>query len=293
MSLSNAAVTTFQGDAPIDDILREIDAQGCAIVKSLISDDLLARLKDEIERYAGRVSPGSPSTQEKAVAFHGSNTKRFTALAARCPAFVEFMQNPTMKAWADAVLLRNCGSYWLNTGQAMLIGPGQRAQVLHRDQDNWPLFTAMGEAAPEITVSCMLALSEFTEEIGATRVVPGTHRGDFRRTHTADESVPALMPPGAGLLYSGKVIHGGGANRTADRWRYGLHMSFVAGWLCPEEASPLGVPFDIARHYPERVQQLLGYRSTSPDPQNGVQVWLLDFAEAGLSLNRRALESPG
>jgi ectoine hydroxylase-related dioxygenase (phytanoyl-CoA dioxygenase family) len=196
------------------------------------------------------------------------------------------MENPTMKAWADAALLPNCGSYWLNTGQAMIIGPGQPAQVLHRDQDNWPLFTAMGDAAPEITVSCMLALSEFTEENGATRVVPGTHKGDFKRVYKPEESLPALMRPGSGLLYSGKVIHGGGANRTRHQWRTGLHMSFVAGWLCPEEASPLGVPFDIARHHSERVQQLLGYRSTSPDPHNGVQVWLMDFAEAGLSLGR-------
>jgi ectoine hydroxylase-related dioxygenase (phytanoyl-CoA dioxygenase family) len=281
-------VTTLPQGTPIAAVMREIEDQGCVIVESLISDDLLRRLKSEIELHAARVSPGPRIEHAKSAAFHGRQTKRFTALAARCPSFVEFLENPLMQAWADAALLPVCGSYWLNTGQAMLIGPGQRAQVLHRDQDNWPVFTAMGDAAPEITVSCMLALTEFTEETGATRVVPGTHRGDFKRTYAEEESVPALMRPGSGLLYSGKVVHGGGANRTHDQWRYGLHMSFVAGWLCPEEASPLGVPYEIARRYSERTQRLLGYRSTAPDPR-GVQVWLLDFEEAALTLAQREL----
>ena len=46
-------------------------------------------------------------------------------------------------AVADALLLPHCGSYWINTGQAALIGPGETAQSLHRD-----CFNHMNYCAP-------------------------------------------------------------------------------------------------------------------------------------------------
>lgn len=44
------------------------------------------------------------------------------------------------------------------------------------------------------------------------------------------------MAPGDALVYSGYVLHGGGANQDGTAWRKAMHMSFVAGWLTPEEA---------------------------------------------------------
>ncbi len=47
--------------------------------------------------------------------------------------------------------------------------------------------------------------------------------GDHERT------VPAELNPGDALVYSGKTAHGGGANRTPDRWRCAMHLSYVVG----------------------------------------------------------------
>ena len=86
------------------------------------------------------------------------------------------------------------------------------------------------------------------------------------------------MPAGSALLYSGKVIHGGGANRTEDQWRVGLHAGFCRGWLRAEENYQLTVPFEVARDLPERVQYLLGFRSYSP--QFGARLGLVDYDDA-------------
>ena len=72
----------------------------------------------------------------------------------------------------------------------------------------------------------------------------------------------AVMPAGSALIYTGRVLHGGGENRSATR-RWGLHVSFVLGWLTPEEAVPLTVPWALVQDEPEHVQQLLGWRSTT------------------------------
>jgi hypothetical protein len=58
-------------------------------------------------------------------------------------------------------------------------------------------------------------------------------------------------------------------------------MSFVLGWLTPEEASPIGVSWEVARHYPVRVQQMLGYVSPRHRPHMAPYNWLVDFKDAG------------
>jgi ectoine hydroxylase-related dioxygenase (phytanoyl-CoA dioxygenase family) len=188
-----------------------------------------------------------------------------------------------MHAWAGRALKEG---YWLNTGQAMIVGPGEKEQVLHRDLALWPLFVEGGPRAPECMVSILLALSDFTEEVGATRMVPGSHRWEsFHTVADPASAVPAVMPAGSAFLYLGKTIHGAGANRTANSWRRGLHMSFVLGWLTPEEASPIGVPWEIARKYPERVQRMLGYVSPRHTSVNAPLQWLIDFKDVQLHLS--------
>jgi ectoine hydroxylase-related dioxygenase (phytanoyl-CoA dioxygenase family) len=198
-------------------------------------------------------------------------------LAARAPAFAELLDHDLMHAWAGRALKEG---YWLNTGQAMIVGPGEKEQVLHRDLNLWPLFVEAGRSAPECMVSILLALSDFTEEVGATRMVPGSHRWDsFRTVADPRGTLPAVMPAGSALLYLGKTIHGAGANRTVRSWRRGLHMSFVLGWLTPEEASPIAVPWDIAKGYPERVQRMLGYVSPRHAVDTAPLQWLIDFKD--------------
>ena len=195
------------------------------------------------------------------------------------PAFFRLLDNPRYAEIADAVLLPTCGSYWVNTGQAMLIGPGEPAQMLHRDCLNWVQFCApRWPDCPEITVSAMIALDEVTEELGATRVIPGSHLWeDFTDFGDQSQTVPAELSSGDALVYSGKVVHGAGANNS-DELRYGLHVSFVVGWLRPEEASPLMVDRACAAELPRRARQLLGWSSYHSD--GGGRTWLVDFEDA-------------
>jgi ectoine hydroxylase-related dioxygenase (phytanoyl-CoA dioxygenase family) len=209
--------------------------------------------------------------------FWGSQTKRFTRLAARAPSFAELLDHELMHDWAAHTLK---GDYWLNTGQAMIVGPGEKGQRLHRDIAIWPIFEEIGRDAPEVLVSILLALSDFTEEVGATRVIPGSHKWqDFMQTPKPEDTLGAVMPAGSALLYLGKTVHGAGQNVTTDKWRHGLHMSFVVGWLTPEEASTVGVPWDIAKRYSSRVQRMLGYASPGRGNDGPPKNWLIDFAD--------------
>ena len=274
-----ANLATLDRDAPLAEVLENLHRDGGVIVRDMLSDEARRAIVDDLTSTMAATAPGSKSGLETWEVFHGPETVRFCGLAARSRAFVDHaLLNPLLLEVADAELLWACSSYWLNTGQVMAVGPGEKAQYLHRDENNWPEAI---NADGEITVSCMFALSDFTRENGATVVAPGTQvlpPGVMRGHEVAEDEVAyAEMPAGAGMVYSGKVAHGAGAN-TTDDLRYGMHVSYVAGWLRPEEASPLHVDRARAAELPERARQLLGW--SSYHSEGGGRTWLYDFEDA-------------
>ena len=274
---SSRTLQRFDIEDGFEDIVAAVEADGSAIVERFVGPDLLARLNAELDAPITGQAPGSADVGEAMGWFWGHQTKRFTRLAAIAPSFAELIDNDFMHRWARREL-RN--EYWLNTGQAMIVGPGQGAQVLHRDIAIWPFIEEAGLAAPQAMVSILLALSDFTEDVGATRVIPGSHKwADFHRTPEPEETVPAIMAAGSAVLYLGKTVHAAGANRTTDQWRRGVHMSFCLGWLTPEEANPLSVPWEIARTYPPRVQRMLGYASPARAEGAAPTNWLINFED--------------
>ncbi len=270
-------LTSLDPGTPLSEILTVIERDGGVIVRDFLDPDLLKRLNSELDCHLDACPPGSRGEQPLWQTFHGRNTKRICGLTARCPSFVEVLTHPTLLAYADTLLLPNCGSYWLNTSQMMVIGPGEPAQMLHRDDGNWPHFPW---PRFELTVSSLFALSDFTGENGATWVVPGSNRWEHEsRRPQLHEIAKASMPAGSVLLYSGRVLHGAGENSTATEWRRGMHVSYVLGWLRPEEHHFLQVPLEVARTLPERVRQLLGYSTYLPSGVGG-RLGLVDFDEA-------------
>lgn len=268
----------LSADAPVTAMLEAYEADGALVVEGMVPGGIVADLCAAATTYAEGVEPGvaDQGMGEDGKFFVGANTIRFSSLGRITPAYFDLLDNEVYAALADAVLLPNCGSYWVNTAQVMFIGPGEQAQVLHRDADNWFQHVApTWPDCPEVTISAMIGLEEVTEELGATRAVPGSHRWPELNVYEYDlETVPAELAPGDAFVYSGKVLHGGGENRTADRWRRAMHLSFVVGWLTPEEANPLDYgPGDLDGCSP-RVQRLLGHRSYNPRPHLGGGLWL-------------------
>ncbi|MEM7095331.1 MAG: phytanoyl-CoA dioxygenase family protein [Actinomycetota bacterium] len=275
----------FDGRTDVDweAVWTAFDADGGLIVEDFITPDLLDRLTREVAPLVDAHAPGS-TTEGFWTDFHGDQTKRVTGLAAASSAWCELLCDERYQAMGDRYL--GADEYWLNTGQLICIGPGESEQFLHRDELNWP--HAMGDR--EITVTAIFALTDFTESNGATVVAPGSNHWRGVLPEVPDSTTcRATMPAGSALLYSGKIIHGGGANVTADEWRVGLHAGFCSGWLRAEENHQLTTDLDAARSMPERVQHLLGFRSYSPE--RGARLGLVNYDDAALLLDGEAAGS--
>ncbi len=236
-----------------------LERDGAVIVTDALSPRQLKAINAEVDGIIGSTDPGLRNpTNEFFVEFYGSQTIRLDGLPAKSKTFWEICEDSFMTRIADVLLLPNCEDYLLNTGQLIQIGPGESAQLLHRDEDAWKYFQP---PKPLLEVEAMFALTDFTIENGCTQIVPGSHKWEPDREAEPHEIQHAEMEAGSALLYLGTTIHGGGANTTKGQWRRGMFFGFVLGWLRTEEACLLTVTREEAKAMPRRVQELLGYKA--------------------------------
>lgn len=247
-------------DATINphELCNLLERDGAVIVENALSFDQLAALNDELDGIVAATDPGVRNPDhEFFIEFYGNSTVRIDGLPAKSTTFIDVMLSPLITSVADHFLLENCKDYLLNTGQIIQIGPSETAQKLHRDEDAW-LYCP--NPKPHLQIEAMYALTDFTQDNGATCVVPGSHLWPRERKAGPHEVVKAEMRAGSAVYYLGRTLHGGGANVTTSN-RRGMFLGFVVGWLRTEENIFLSVPIEHVYAMPVRAQELLGYKS--------------------------------
>ena len=272
-------LTTFNRSQDLEAMRASFQADGAIFVTDFLSPSLCTSLSHTVKAMAGSHAAGGQDPRRFWRYFHGERTKRFTGIGRHTEAFFDLLEDPLFGHLADQALGDGGPHYWMNTCQAMIIGPGEPAQVLHRDGQNWTTVqSALWPKCPELTVSMMIALDGVWPELGATRVVPHSHRWlDYDRRPAPCEIESGSFKAGDALVYSGSLLHGGGANETADQIRWALHLSFVVGWLTPEEAITEEYPAPLVSGRSDRVKRLLGHSSFEAPPTQGGRLWLKNF----------------
>ncbi|MFZ6004707.1 MAG: phytanoyl-CoA dioxygenase family protein [Actinomycetota bacterium] len=235
-------------DASVDDIVAALDREGCAVVERFIDGAKVAALKEELAPHRERTPLGRND-------FEGFDTRRIYALFAKTRGFDELAIHPVMRG----VLGRVLGHHQLSGPVGIDIGPGESAQGLHRDDVVYPLPWPH----QQVVLNTMWALDDFTEDNGATLIVPGSHRSAPDEKPDDSEAIVATMPAGSVMFYVGTVWHGGGANRTDER-RLGVILEYVASWLRAQENHVTAVPVEVMKTLPPELQELLGYNIFPP-----------------------------
>jgi ectoine hydroxylase-related dioxygenase (phytanoyl-CoA dioxygenase family) len=242
-------IPRFPASAAAEDIAQAVQTVGCAIIENLASTELVDQILHEMAPYIDATPYGSED-------FTGRTTKRTGALLARSRSSIEMVAHPLVLDVTKRILGPHADTFQLHLTQIINIGPGGQAQGLHRDQWCFNMFPFPADM--DVEVSTIWALDDFTEENGATRVIPNSLLDPASAVADNHRTVGATMPKGSVVIYTGRTIHGGGANQSANI-RRGLNVDYILGWLRQEENQYLSCPPEVARTLPAHVQKLAGY----------------------------------
>lgn len=242
-------VLRFQADASVDEVAAALTTNGCAIIDEILDAAAVERVRSELRPYLKLTSTGGND-------FSGQETHRAGSIVERSPAARELITHSLVFGVSEKVITEKNKGIQLHVTQLISIGSGETPQPLHRDQWAWNFFPF--PEGHEVMVNCMWAMTDFTSENGATRVVPSSGRYEGRETPPAEEVEIAAMKAGSVCLFTGSCFHAGGPNVTGEN-RDGLIIAYCANWLRQEENQYLSVSRETALTLDEPLQRLLGY----------------------------------
>ncbi|KAM4067170.1 phytanoyl-CoA dioxygenase (PhyH) [Hirsutella rhossiliensis] len=274
----SSQVQRVAADTPLDDILYLLKRDGGVFIKGLVS-------QADVDKAYAECRPKMESSTEWSGSFFPKETARATSVLALSPTYAETqVMNPLYQSVVDHFLTTRTSYWWgtewkesvskpyVHSCTAMSIGPGGKAQPLHRDDyinhnvhediDEW---NDERDKNRESAVGLFVAGCRVTKENGGTQFIPRSHLwGTERGPPRVDQCIFADMEKGDAFLMLASAYHGGGTNLTTDQARLMFATFSVRGHLRQEENQFLAVPQEIAKRYDQKTQAFMGYSMTDP-----------------------------
>ncbi len=116
--------------------------------------------------------------------------------------------------------------------------------------------------SPAVACNIMWMLTDFTEQNGATRVVPRSHLSGKLPDDDLDkdvETIPAVAPAGAAMVFEGRLWHSTGTN-VSDAPRLGALSYFCAPQFRQQENLMVGTAPEILREASPELLAMLGFK---------------------------------
>ena len=235
----------------LDGELEQFERDGFVILEDVL--DRAAR-----EEIVAALAPYERDRPMGRNAFEGQKSQRVYSLAGKGEVFQRLAEHPRVMAIVERLLMPN---FLLSTIQSIRLHPGEKSQAWHTDDAFY--FMPRPHRLP-LAVSVIWAIEEFTEENGATEVIPGSHRWGLEHPEEREHDVvAATMPAGSCIVFDGALWHRGGANESHGT-RLAISPQYCQPWLRPQESQLLIVPPEAARACSERMRTMLGYSIHPP-----------------------------
>ncbi|WAO91219.1 Hypothetical protein NCS54_00867900 [Fusarium falciforme] len=274
-------VQRLPATAPPEHFIALLKRDGGVIAENFVPLEVIDKCNADIK-------PKLDAEQRWNGDFFPKETRKCTSLIANSTTYTtELLMHPLYQAICDHFLTTRNSFWWgdkwkesvskpqAHTGAAMYIGPGAKAQPLHRD-DYLHHNVHTEVPAPwdderdknrESAVGLFVAGTNTNKANGATRFIPGSHLwGNYERKSPPDESktVHAELNKGDAFFMFASCFHGGSANTTTDSYRL-VYSTFVTrGWLRQEDNMYLAIPRDVLMRYPRHIQRFIGYSCSDP-----------------------------
>lgn len=240
--------------------LERLRVDGFVVVPDALSATIIEWARQRIERL--NESIGDDGTRRSAAEWlwttvtgeepFGRHSRIVPNLLAYGSVFQEFVLHPDILALAESLLDPDL---LLSHIDAIIIQPAERAGHLHADDSHVPV----SRPQPPFGCTILWPLVDFTEQNGATRVIPGSHTADEPMNDPAS-SIAIETKRGSCIVLDSRLLHHCGANRS-QRARPAVQVYFQAGYLRPFENQLLSIPRATQIAFPPRLQELIGFRA--------------------------------
>ncbi len=184
-----------------DTELLRLRNDGYVILERVLGDGELGALKAALAPYEA----GRPMGRND---FEGERSQRVYSLAGKGAPFLALVEHPRVLRLLDVLLERN---FLLSTIQSIRLHPGETPQAWHTDDAFYPSPRPRGPQG----ISCIWAIEDFTDDSGATELIPGSHLwGMEHPDDRAHDVVKAVMPAGSVVVFQAGTWHRGGGNAS-------------------------------------------------------------------------------
>ncbi|KAG7361999.1 phytanoyl-CoA dioxygenase [Nitzschia inconspicua] len=168
--------------ATADEVATYLDTHGVVVIDNLMDVTSMDQLSKDLRATSGCFYGAEGS-------FAGAHTVRNAGKPlGESKVAQELALHPLIRAsiqkrlgrWCKRVVLGTCSAITVEAPPSPDIEPAP-PQVLHRDESmwgctDWPWLPQTTSDRPELAITVMWAVSDFTVSNGATRIIPGSHR---------------------------------------------------------------------------------------------------------------------
>lgn len=243
---------------------KDIETAGFCIIPDVLPAERLARVREALYRAASEDRVRGWEQKFRLDYAHDETNQRVWNLLSRDPVFADLVEHPLALGLVKSTI------GWpalLGNISANITGPGGGEMVLHADQifvpEPWP-------AKPQ-GVNVAWCIDDFTDENGATRIVPGSHLLNRKPApdEAAKESVALEVPAGSIIVMESRVWHKTGNNRTQAQRRAGIFAWYTRPIYRQQENWFLSLNPAIRQFASDNLLVLLGYRTEGLGLVNG------------------------
>ena len=195
------------GSLDVGEVVDYYRTFGFIVLEDFLTKNIIATVNDVIaDLHSQEV--------EKNISYrYAENVDRVWNLVNKHLLFSDLITNAFVTTLMEMIFDRDTShqKFFLSSFQATMVKPGAKAQVLHID-------TPVPNPLPpwEIKANTIWLLDDFTDENGATEVVPGSHKYGRRPINTNPSDHVGLLkinaPAGSLIVTSGYLWHRAGSN---------------------------------------------------------------------------------
>jgi hypothetical protein len=211
----------------LDLVLGKLEEDGYCVLPGVLSAAELAAARNALDRAAAEDRAADAALRYGP---DGAN-QRLWALLNRGDDFIPLATHPLA---LQIVRARLGHDIQLSNLSANITAPGGDREIgrLHVDQgflpEPWPY---------QLAANVAFFLDDFTEENGATLIVPGSHKSLTPPDPALAPAAPARLTGAAGSIavWDGRLHHATGLNRTPNQRRRGVFATYILPFLRTQE----------------------------------------------------------